>query len=192
LLVKNQTCCKGKKEKVMNWFNNRWSMTRNLMGTSKEGGKPANIDLKTLRVAPEQRRFGSGVKKPDNLSPQGVEKPIFEKPLITEAEIAVNERWRAIGKKMERYTLEQEEKIDLEWFNRVTAWCKSQGFTTEDFKPENFTRERQLVYSIETAAMLEECMEQMDRSLDEEQANQRPNTPPEQDTTGDSSGGSST
>jgi hypothetical protein len=106
------------------------------------------------------------------LSPQRVEKQVFEKPLITEAEIAVNERWGAIDKKMERYTEEQEDRISKEWFDRVTAWRKSQGFTSkEDITPEKFTPEQQLVYAIETAAMLEDIMEQMDKSLDEEQGN---------------------
>jgi hypothetical protein len=94
---------------------------------------------------------------------------------------------------MERYTQEQEAKIDLEWFDRSTAWLKSHGFTSkEDFKPEKFTPERQLEMAIETAAMLEDIMEQMDRSLDEEHETQRQNTPPEQDTSSDSSSGSST
>jgi hypothetical protein len=157
-----------------------------------EGGNPFNIDPKTVRVAPEQRRFGGGFKNPDSQGIQAGEKPVFEKPLITEAEIANNERWRAINRRMERYTQEQEDKIGDEWFDRVTAWHKSQGFTKESFKPDNFTRERQLEYSIETAAMLEDIMEQMDRSLNEEQGNQRPNTPPDQDTSGDGSGTSST
>jgi hypothetical protein len=155
-------------------------------------GIPHNIDPKTLRVAPEQRRFGSGFQKPESQGIQRADKPTSARPFITEAEIAVNERWRAIDKKMERYTQEQEDRISKEWFDGVTAWRKSQGFTTEDFKPENFTRERQLVYSIETAAILEACMERENQRWVEEQETQRPNTPPEQDSTGDSSGGSST
>jgi hypothetical protein len=36
------------------------------MGTrSPEGGSPFNIDPKTVRVAPEQRQYGSGFKKPE-------------------------------------------------------------------------------------------------------------------------------
>jgi hypothetical protein len=100
-----------------------------------------NLDLGSLKPLPEKREVGSGVKKPDNLSPQGAERPIFERPLITEAERLANERWRAINKKMERYTQEQENRIGDAWFDRVTAWFKSQGFTSQDFKPENFTPE---------------------------------------------------
>jgi hypothetical protein len=84
-------------------------------------GTPNNIDLRSLRPLPNEREAGSGGKKPGNLSPQAGEKPVFEKPLITEAERAANERWGAITKRMERYTQEQEDKIDNEWFDRVTA-----------------------------------------------------------------------
>jgi hypothetical protein len=88
-------------------------------------GTPKNIDVNSLNRLPEKRQTGWGVRKSDNLSPQGEERPIFEIPLISEAEIANNKRWRAIGKKMERYTQEQEDKIGDEWFDRVTAWHKS-------------------------------------------------------------------
>jgi hypothetical protein len=149
---------------------------------SPEGSNPYNIEPKTVRVAPEQRRFGSGFEKPETQGIQGADKPTSAKPFITEAEMAVNERWRAINKKMERYTQGQEDRISKEWFGGVTAWCKSHGFTSkEDFKPENFTRERQLVYSIETAAILEACMERESQRWVEEQ-----------DASGDSSSGSST
>jgi hypothetical protein len=157
------------------------------MGTrSPEGGNPYNIDPKTLRAAPEPGRFGSGFKKPDAQDIQGADKPIFEGASITEAEKAADERCEQITKKMERYTEEQEDKISLEWFDKSTAWLKSHGFTSkEDITPEKFTREQQLAYAIETAAMFEEIMERIDSSLDEAQGTQRPDTPPEQDTTGD-------
>jgi hypothetical protein len=137
-------------------------------------GIPHNIDPKTLRVVPEQRRFGSGFQKPESQGIQRADKPTSARPFVTEADReksrAINERWRAIDKKMERYTQEQEAKIDREWFDRSTAWLKSHGFTSkEDITPEKFTPEQQLVYAIETAAMLEDIMEQMDKSLDEEQ-----------------------
>jgi hypothetical protein len=71
---------------------------------------------------------------------------------------------------MERYTQEQEDKIHLEYYDRVTAWFKSQGL-----RPlENFTPERQIA----AAAIFEECMEMVNQT--------------EQDTTGDSSGTSNT
>jgi hypothetical protein len=38
------------------------------MGTLKEGGNPYTIDPSTLRVSPDQSRFGSGFKKPEALS----------------------------------------------------------------------------------------------------------------------------
>jgi hypothetical protein len=155
-----------------------------------------NLDLRSLKPLPEKREAGWGVRKPDNMSPHGADKPTSDRPFNAEADIeksrAINERWRVIGKKMERYTQEQEDKINLEWFNRPTAWLKSRGFTCkEDFKPEKFTPERQQEMAIETAAMLEDIMEQTDRSLDDEHRIQRPDTPSEQDASGDSSSGSS-
>jgi len=152
------------------------------MGTPKEGGNPYNIDPKTLQVAPEQKRFGSGFKKPERHGIQGADKPIFEGAPITEAQRLANERWRTINKRMERYTQEQEAKIDLEYYERFLGRIKPQ-----DIMPENFTPERQM----EAAAIFEDIMEQMDRSLDDELETQRPDTPSEQDTSGDSSGGSS-
>jgi hypothetical protein len=71
---------------------------------------------------------------------------------------------------MERYTEEQEDKIHDEYYDRVTAWFKSQGL-----RPlENFTPERQIV----AAAIFEECMEQVNQS--------------DQDISGDGSGTTST
>lgn len=46
------------------------------MGTrSPEGGNPYNIDPRTVRVAPEQRRFGRGFKEPESQSLQGAKTP---------------------------------------------------------------------------------------------------------------------
>jgi hypothetical protein len=44
------------------------------MGAPKEGGNPLNIDSRTLRVAPDQRRFGSGFKEPESQSLKGAKK----------------------------------------------------------------------------------------------------------------------
>jgi hypothetical protein len=150
-------------------------------------GRSHNIDPNTLRVAPEQRRFGSGFKKPESQGIQGADKPIFERPLITEAQRLANERWRAINKKMERYTQEQENRIGDTWFDRTTAWFKSQGFTSQNIGREVQRPETQM----EMAAMFEECMELENQGLLTEQTNQQPDTPAEQDTTGDSSSTSS-
>jgi hypothetical protein len=151
-------------------------------------GTPKNIDVNSLNRLPEKRQTGWGVRKSDNLSPQGEEKPVFEKPLISEAQRLANEQWRAINKRMERYTQEQEGKIHEEFFDRSTAWFKSHGFTTQNIGREVQKPETRM----EMAAIFEECMASVDKSLDDQLETQRPDTPSEQETSGDSSGGSST
>jgi hypothetical protein len=57
---------------------------------SLEGGNPYNIDLKTLRVAPEQSRFHE-VKKPVELKqqPSDAELKVYRQPLRKPRETAV-------------------------------------------------------------------------------------------------------
>jgi hypothetical protein len=130
-------------------------------------GRLHNIDPSTLRAASEQRRFGSGLKKPEGQGAQGTERPIFEKPLISEAQRLANERWRAINKRMERYTQEQEGKIHDMYFDKLTA-----RFKPQDFMPENLTPERRM----EAAAMFEECMELVNQT-DQDTFGNSSNTP---------------
>jgi hypothetical protein len=146
-----------------------------------ESGNPYNIDPKTLRVAPEQGQF-HGAEKLANLSPQRAERPIFQTRGITESERVANEKWRAINEKMERFTREQEKKIHLEYFDRLTAQFKPQ-----DFMPENLTPERR----IEAAEIFEEIMELANERLLEKQASHNPNTPMDQDTSDGSPSASS-
>ena len=132
--------------------------------------RPHNLDFSTLRVSPEKKPSGWGLKKPESQNPQEPNKSFFRRPYITEAERVINRRFATYKEIIERYPPDQQEKITSEWFDRVTS----------RFKPQELTPQ----ILIETLKMLEEGIERASMEpLDvEPQANQHSNTSTGQET----------